>query len=122
MSATTPTSPNATLEKMAAAAASQTKSEERRVSEKYSLPGLFDNLFVLFYRHGMNATLTKAFFFKPPEDAKTLQDVLLAARVRAQKHCKVMGYHYIFVRPLIIDLDAEENYKLSGAREGEILP
>ena len=70
------------------------------------------NLYIMFYRHGMNANLTKGFFW--PGD-------LVAARKRAQEHCKIMGYHFIFIRPMVCNLDQEEEYKLRGAAEGELI-
>ena len=53
----------------------------------------------MYYRHGMNAQLTKNFKFKGSrEDART----------RAEKHCQVMGYKLHFVRPMFPDLTEEE--------------
>lgn len=71
------------------------------------------NLYIMFYRHGLNANLTKGFY---------CDGSLLMARRRAEEHCKIMGYKYIFVRPMICDLEQEEEYKLKGAAEGELLP
>lgn len=71
------------------------------------------NIWMMFYRHGMNANLTKC--FKWPGD-------LQEARKRAEKHSKIMGYKFIFIRPLIVDLDKDEEYKLHGAIEGELTP
>lgn len=65
----------------------------------------FGNLYLLYYRHGMNANLTKGFY---------CDGDLLKARHRAEDHCKIMGYKFIFVRPLICDLDVEEEDKLRG--------
>lgn len=70
-------------------------------------------LYIMFYRHGMNANLTKGFYF-----AGDLQE----ARKRAEAHCKIMGYKFIFVRPMVCNLESEEEYKLKGAIEGEIVP
>ena len=63
------------------------------------------SMWIMFYRHGMNATLTKNFYHEG--------DMNSAIR-RAQDHCKIMGYKYIFIRPLICDLESEEEYKLTG--------
>lgn len=73
-------------------------------------PKYLENLFILFYRHGMNANLTKGFYF--PGD-------LLAARKRAEAHCKVMGYKFIFIRPMVCNLEVEEEQKLNS-REGTV--
>jgi hypothetical protein len=70
------------------------------------------NYYLMFYRHGMNANLTKGFF---------CDGDLQAARKRAEAHCKIMGYKYIFVRPMICNLEAEEEYKLHGSVEGELI-
>jgi hypothetical protein len=75
-------------------------------------PDTVKHLYLMFYRHGMNANLTKGFF--------CLGD-LLTARKRAETHCKIMGYKFIFVRPMVCDLESEEAYKL-GASEGTIVP
>lgn len=71
------------------------------------------NLYLMFYRHGMNANLTKGFY---------CEGNLLDARKRAEKHCKIMNYKYIFVRPMVCNLEEEESYKLNGAAEGELIP
>lgn len=70
-------------------------------------------LYIMFYRHGMNANLTKGFYHTGD---------LLSARKRAEAHCKIMGYKFIFVRPMVCNLENEEEYKLKGAIEGEIIP
>jgi len=61
------------------------------------------NVYILFYRHGMNPHCQKG--FSHDGDIKS-------AVQRAQRHCEVMGYRYIFVRPFISDIDEEEKYKL----------
>lgn len=69
------------------------------------------HLWIMFYRHGMNANLTKGFYFAGD---------ILAARNRAIKHCQVMGYRFIFIRPMVVNLEREEEYKLKGlGSEGE---
>jgi len=65
----------------------------------------FSNLWTLHYRHGMNATLIKNF----PCDGD-----LQVAKRRAQLHCQIMGYKFIWIRPLVCDIEAEEEYKLKG--------
>ena len=76
-------------------------------------PEHFSNLYIMFYRHGMNANLTKGFY---------CEGGLLNAQKRAQEHCKIMGYKFIFVRPMVCSLEAEEEYKLHGSVEGELIP
>ena len=61
------------------------------------------NMYILFYRHGMNPQCTKGFYCNG--DIK-------AAVQRAQRHCEIMGYRYIFVRPFVSDIEEEEKYKL----------
>jgi hypothetical protein len=56
--------------------------------------------YYMHYRHGMNSKLEK--YFKHKGD-------LISARKRAQEHCEVMGYRLIWVRPLFINLEEEEN-------------
>lgn len=79
-------------------------------AEKPSKLQRFSNLWTLYYRHGMNATLTKNFY---------CDGNLQIAIKRAQLHCQVMNYKYIWVRPLICDIDAEEEYKLKGGSPDE---
>ena len=62
------------------------------------------NLFVMYYRHGVNPGLTKVFHFEG-----TWQE----AKKRAEAHCGIMGYKFIWMRPFIVDLDAEEQTQLS---------
>lgn len=65
----------------------------------------FSNLWVLYYRHGMNPLLTKVFH---------LDGNLLDAVKRGRKHCELMNYKYHFTRPLVFDLEEEEAYRLKG--------
>lgn len=91
-----PSVENATIEKMGPASAlSSTKNK----SEAFSY------LYIMFYRHGMNANLTKGFYHSGD---------LMSARRRAEAHCKIMGYKFIFVRPMVCDLEVEEEYKIKG--------
>ncbi len=73
----------------------------------------YSNLWTMFYRHGMNANLTKGFYFKGN---------VHEAKKRALDHCQIMGYKFIFVRPLVIDLKSEEEYKLRGTAPEELFP
>jgi hypothetical protein len=63
----------------------------------------------MFYRHGMNATLSKNFYFEGD---------MVAARKRAEQHSKVMGYKFIFIRPMVCNIESEEDYKQKGHVEG----
>lgn len=73
-------------------------------------PGIqVTNYWTLYFRHGMNASLSKNFYYEG--------DLTGAVR-RAQDHCKVMGYKYIWLRPLICNIDEEEEYKKSGGLSG----
>jgi hypothetical protein len=65
----------------------------------------FADLYVLHFRHGMQPTCNKGFY---------CVGGLRKAIVRAQKHCEIMGYVCIFVRPLIADIDTEEQHRLGN--------
>jgi hypothetical protein len=65
----------------------------------------FANLWTLFYRHGMNACVSKNFYHDGD---------LNSAISRARHHCQVMNYRYIFVKPLIVNIETEEDYILKG--------
>lgn len=73
--------------------------------EERSLPGVVEPLtdlskvWVLYYRHGFNANCQKAF---------VLDGDVRCAVERTKKHCEIMGYRWIFVRPLVVDLTQEE--------------
>jgi hypothetical protein len=66
------------------------------------------NLWVLYYRHGMNPMLQKVFVHDG-----TLQEAVK----RGRAHCQIMNYKYHFTRPLVFDLESEEAYKLRGGPE-----
>lgn len=53
----------------------------------------------LYYRYSNIPQITKGF---------KLDGSMKDAIKRAQDHCKTMGYHFICVRPLIVDLDHQE--------------
>jgi hypothetical protein len=36
------------------------------------------------------------------------------ATTRARKHCEMMKYRYVFVRPMIVDLDYQEELYIAG--------
>lgn len=61
-----------------------------------------ENVYILYYRHGMNPQCQKGF---------KLRGDLKAAVERAKVHCTRMGYRYIFVRPLVSSLEDDEKYK-----------
>lgn len=71
----------------------------------------FTHLWIMYYRHGMNANLTKGFYHEG--------DVESAVK-RARRHCEIMGYKYIFVRPMVCNIKADEEYKLGGG--GDLTP
>ena len=60
---------------------------------------MYHNLWTLYYRQGSNPSLTKNF---------ALNGTLKDAQQRGMAHCTIMGLTFIFVKPLIIDLQAEE--------------
>lgn len=59
-------------------------------------------VYIIYYRHGMNPHCQKGFVHKG--DLRSAVD-------RAKTHCAIMGYRYIFVRPLICDLAEDEKSK-----------
>jgi len=63
-----------------------------------------DNLYIFYYRHGVNPGLQKIFFHK---------GTFATAKKRAEQHCGIMGYKFIWIRPFIVDLDVEEATQLS---------
>ncbi len=56
-------------------------------------------IWILFYRHGVNPSCYKGFYH---------DGTMREAQNRAQKHCNVMGYRYIYIRPFMVDIDKEE--------------
>lgn len=77
------------------------KEEIKAVKPGQPLPSAY----LMFFRHGVQVRCEKGFMH--------VGDIR-SANKRAQEHCKIMGYTFIFVRPLIIDLDAEEARQLTG--------
>lgn len=56
-------------------------------------------LYIMYYRQGRTPNLMKNF-----HSAGTEKD----ARIRAEQHCKKMGYTLYYVRPFVSDLDKDE--------------
>ena len=92
---------------------STTATQQTPTPKISSVPPDLAKVYVMFYRHGMNANLTKGFYHDGDIES---------ARRRAEAHCKIMNYRFIFVRPLICDIGADEDYKLNRAHEGEQIP
>lgn len=69
-----------------------------------SSPLPFDprNLYILYYRHGVNPALVKFFEF---------EGSLPEAMERAKIYCERMNFGFNFVRPFLSDLTKEENRK-----------
>jgi hypothetical protein len=57
----------------------------------------------MYYRHGMNPSLQKNFYF---------EGTMTQAIERAQKHCAIMGFKYSWLRPMISNLELEEGIQL----------
>lgn len=74
-------------------------------SEIQPLPPLPSLLFVytLYYRHGSNTSCFKLFEFKGD---------LAGASQRGRTHCELMGFVFIYVKPFLSNLDAEEKRRL----------
>lgn len=79
----------------------------------------FQNLYTMFYRHGMSVSVSKTFYHPDSHPDRNVR--IKNAVDRARAHCKVMNYHYIFLLPLINDIDAHENYKLNGIQSQETI-
>ena len=59
-------------------------------------------LYSLYYRQGNNPHPQFTFFYLPATDMQKVT-------ARAKRHCEVMNYRFVYVRPAIVDLDKEEN-------------
>lgn len=64
----------------------------------------------LFYRHGPTPFAFKSFYHNGSEKE---------ARERAQTHCQVMGYKLIMIKPMLADIQMEENIQLGIKQGGE---
>ena len=62
----------------------------------------------LYFRYGSVPILHKNF---------NLPGNMLDAINRARQHCIIMGYKFICVRPLLIDLDEQEKRRQEGQSE-----
>lgn len=60
-------------------------------------------LYTLYYRQGSNPHPQFTSFFMSSVDMQQVTQ-------RAKRHCEVMNYRFVYVRPAIIDLDKEENF------------
>ena len=85
--------------------AATSQNAESNLPQELKNPVRVTNYWTIFFRHGMNANLSKNFYFDGTQ---------LEATRRAQEHCKIMGYRFIFLRPLVCNIDEEEAYKLRG--------
>lgn len=63
----------------------------------------FPGCWTIYYRHGVNAQLSKNFYF---------DGTMFDARERAQRHCGIMGYKFNFLRPMLCDIEVEEGIQL----------
>ena len=68
------------------------------------------DIYILYYREGVHVHLTKFFLFKGP---------LQKALERAKKHCELMNYRCLFVRPFLSDLIDEEKKRFASAHSSE---
>jgi hypothetical protein len=60
-------------------------------------------LYILYYRFRSSIPFSKVFPFDGP---------LVGAAERGKKHCELMGYSFVIVRPFIVDLEHQEKRKL----------
>ena|ERR1700744_2752032 len=68
-------------------------------------PEVFNSIWTVYYRHGINAILQKNFYH---------EGSMVSAIERAKKHCTIMGYRYHYVRPMVPNINIEEERKLKG--------
>ncbi len=76
-------------------------------------PAILDALskiWTVFYRHGVNSTLSKNIYVETV--GENYQASMRIAVERAQKHCGIMGYKYIFIRPMVCPIEIEEGIQL----------
>lgn len=66
-------------------------------------------LWLVYYRHQ-----NSVFNFKGFQHKGSIDD----ARRRAERHCQIMGYKMIFLKPLIANIDEEEDI-MTGKRQGQ---
>ncbi len=72
-------------------------------SQKDSVP------YILFYRQAANPYPLFSVFYHPSHDIRVVVD-------RVKRHCELMSYRFVSVRPLIVDLDKAEQ-RLYGTQE-----
>lgn len=63
-------------------------------------------IWTLYYMYGSSSPISKLFTFDG-----NLQD----ATVRGRKHCSIMRYKFVRVRPALVDLDHQEEQFIRGA-------
>lgn len=67
--------------------------------------------YVLFYRQGSNPHPQFFVFNYPSGDIRRVVD-------RAKKHCELMNYRFVNVRPFVVDMDAAEAKQFGVAETG----
>lgn len=63
-------------------------------------------IWTLYYMYGSSSPISKQF---------TFDGNLQEAMMRGRKHCSVMRYRFVRVRPALVDLDHQEEMFLRGA-------
>lgn len=61
-----------------------------------------ETLYILYYRQGQNPHPQFCGFYHKSKDMQVVME-------RAKRHCDLMSYRFVFVRPFIVDLDKVEN-------------
>lgn len=74
-----------------------------------AIPPPFNTLYTLFYRKGNDPTCIKNFIY---------QGSLADASKRGQHHCELLGYEFIYVKPLVTNLDFDEQMRLRKLKDG----
>jgi len=67
--------------------------------------------YILFYRQGNNPHPQFFLFYHPSGEIRQVVD-------RIKKHCELMNYRFVNVRPFIVDLDAVEAKAFGAAPAG----
>lgn len=73
--------------------------EKPKLKTPFLTPDGHPKAWTLHYRYGNIVSIAKNFMMEGH-----IRDVI----VRARKHCELMGYKFLVVRPMMVDLDHQE--------------
>lgn len=77
------------------------------ISDPKPLDPTIERSYVLYFLHRNRYTEPKFKMFK-------IKGLLRDAVARAHKHCEIMNYRFISVRPFMVNLDEQEERKLNN--------